>query len=134
VSRTGLVEVHVRDLDEQLATAWHGIARIDGQIHDDLLHLTRIRPDAAELPAGTHRQLDALVDQPAKHGFNARDDRAQLDDLGLQQLLSTERQQLLSERCGAHTGALDLLHLRPARVARLHALEQQVAVAENDRE
>jgi hypothetical protein len=41
-----------------------------------LLHLSRVRADAAELPAGAHRQLDVFVDQPAKHRFNACDDIA----------------------------------------------------------
>jgi hypothetical protein len=119
-----LVEAHVGGFDEQLAAAWHGIAGIHRQIHDNLLHPARVRPDAAELPAGAHRQLDAFVDQPAKHGFNARDDVAELDDLRLQQLFSTERQQLLRERRSAHASALDLLHFRSARIARIHALYQ----------
>src|SRR5580700_11761542 len=42
VANISLVQVHVGGFDLQLAAHGHGIARVDGQIHDDLLDLALV--------------------------------------------------------------------------------------------
>lgn len=45
----------------------HSIPGIDGQVHQDLFHLTRIRFDVFQVFGKEKLEVDIFLDQPAKH-------------------------------------------------------------------
>ena len=47
LSKVGLVELNVTGLDDQLAALGHGVAGVDRQVHDHLLHLAGVGLDRA---------------------------------------------------------------------------------------
>ena len=54
-------------LDGQLAAAGHGVAGVDGQVHDDLLDLAGVGLDRPRPGSSDGGQLDVLADHPAEH-------------------------------------------------------------------
>jgi hypothetical protein len=75
----------------------HGIAGVDRQVHDDLLDLSGIGFDRADVRARNHDQVDVFADQPSQHFHVFRDYAVQVNDLGSQHLLAAEGQQLTGE-------------------------------------
>ena len=59
------VELDVRRLDRQLAAVRHGVARVDRQVHEDLLHLHRVGPDVAEVRRRREMEVNVLAQQRA---------------------------------------------------------------------
>ena len=57
------VERDVGGLDGQLSAVRHGVAGIDRQVHDDLLDLSGIGFDRADVRARNHDQIDVFADQ-----------------------------------------------------------------------
>ncbi len=91
------VEGDVGGLDGQLPAVRHGIAGVDRQVHDDLLDLSGIGLDRADVRARHHDQIDVFADQPGQHFHVFRDHAVQVNDLGSQHLLAAEGQQLAGE-------------------------------------
>ncbi len=123
------IERDVGGLDGELAAVRHGVARIHGQVHDDLLDLSGIGLDGAEFGAGHHDQVDVLADQAREHLQVFGDDFVQVDDLRRQHLLAAEGEQLARKRGGAFGGAGDFLSGTAKFGVGRHALEQEFRVA-----
>ena len=61
--------------------------------------------------AATRSELDVLADDPPQHRCDPAHDVAQVEHRRLKDLLSAERQQLMSERCGAVRRVDDLVEV-----------------------
>ena len=107
--RVLLVDVHVRRLDRQLASVRHRVARVDDEVHEHLLDLTRVGLHAPERAAEDGDDLDVLADQAAQHLVHLADDVVQLQDPRLEKLLPAEREQLAGQRAGSVGRLGDLL-------------------------
>ena len=58
----------------------HRIARIESKIHDDLLDLSGIGFDGAEVVRGNSADLNVFSNEPAKQGVEIQDRVVQVDD------------------------------------------------------
>ena len=104
----------------------HGVARVDRQVHDDLLDLAGIGLDRASR-ARDHHEVDVLADQAGEHLQVFGDDLVEVDHFGRQHLLAAEGEQLARQRRGAFGGAGDLLSGTAKSASGAHALEQEFA-------
>jgi hypothetical protein len=80
----------VRGFDGELAAGGHGVARIHGQIHDDLLDLPGIGAHRAQGRRGDHYKIDIFADDARKHLEVLRDHRIQIENFRRQHLLAAE--------------------------------------------
>ena len=127
-----LVELDVRGLDGQLAALRHGVAGVDGQVHQDLFDLAGVGPHRAQSHGRPDGELDVLADEAREHLAGFFDEVVQVEHPRLQNLLSAEGQQLPGERRRALPGLLDLHEVRPQRVARRQRADGHFAVGEDD--
>ena len=97
-----LVELHVGRLDRELAAVRHGVTGVHREVHGDLLDLAWIDLHLAEPGCEQHGQLDILADESPEQALHSRQGVVQVDDPGLQDLLSAEREKLASQVDGAH--------------------------------
>ena len=129
--RKGFCERHIGGFNGELAALRHGIPGVDGQVHDDLFHLSWVGLHAPQGCLEQRYPLDVLTDQAPQHLVHVGHDRVEVDDLGLQNLLSAQCQKLLSKGCGAVGGRLDGFDARPQGIRLADAGENQLAVAPN---
>ena len=119
--RVARVELDVGRLDRELAAARHRVARVDDEVHEDLLDLPGIGLHGAEVEAAHDRQLDVLAEEAAQHLLDAADRLVEVEDPRLEDLLPAERQELPRQLRGASAGAADLLEVVPHRIPGLEA-------------
>src|SRR5262249_12456614 len=91
-----LIELDVRNLESKPASVRHCVARIDREIHDHLLDLSGISLYPSSGGLEDRAQLYVFSDDAAQHSLHLQDDRVEIEDLGLQNLLATERKELPS--------------------------------------
>ena len=103
------VERDVKSLKRELAAVGHCVARVHGQVHDDLLDLSGVGFDSTQIRAGDHYHVDVFADQAIQQLEIFCNYRVQVEDFGGEHLLAAEGQQLASECGGAVGGVGDLL-------------------------
>src|SRR5205085_5491909 len=86
------VQADVRSLDHQLAAFWHSIARIHGEVHDDLIDLAGVGPHGADRRSRHHNQIDVLADHAGEHFQVLSDNVVEVQYLGREHLLSAKGQ------------------------------------------
>src|SRR5208282_1307022 len=107
----------------------HGVARVHGQVHDDLVDLTWIGTDGSEDGAGNHDQIDVLPDHAGEHLQVLGNHFIQVEHLGSQHLLAAEGQQLPGEGGGALRGVGNFLRRPSQSDIGSETLEQKLGVA-----
>ena len=115
--------------DRQPAAARHGVARVDRQVEQDLLHLGRVGVHDECAGGQVERQLDACADQPADHLDCAGDGVVQVEERGSSTWRRPNERSWDVERCGAIRGELDLAELTPALAGSRLAEQQDLGVA-----
>ena len=128
-TRIFLVERYVRSLDGQLASGRHGVARIHGKIHDDLLDLPGISAHRAESVCRNHHQIDILADHASQHLQVLGDHGVQIENFRGEHLLAAEGEELASQRGGASGSAGNFLGRAAHRGVRAEAVEQEFRIA-----
>ena len=128
------VEIDVCCLDGELAPHRHRVARVDREVQHDLLDLTRIGHDAAELSPRQERELDVLAHQAAEHALHPPDERVEVDHLRLEDLLPAEREELAGERARPLGGVVDLHEVCAQRVALCDVRDGKARVAQDHRQ
>ena len=132
--RSGLACADVGGADRQRAAARHRVARVDGEVDDDLFELALVDLGEAEIAAVHELQLDILADQPAQQVRQLDQHVGDVEDARLQGLLAREGQQLAHEIGGAVGVLLDLHDVGEGRVARPEPHQQQIAEADHRRQ
>ena len=112
----------------------HGVARVHGQVHQDLLELARVGVDVPGVRPQGEEQLHVLADEPPQHRADLLDHRVEVQVLPLQHLLAAEGQELAGEAGGAIGGLLDLLHAAAERIVGLQPAEEHRAAPGDDGE
>ena len=93
----GLVQLDVPCLDADRSAAWHSVACVDDEVHQDLLDLPGVGDDvSARRTARGDR--DVFANEPLQHRFYGRYYAVQIENARLQNLFAAERQQLSRER------------------------------------
>jgi hypothetical protein len=67
LGRVRFIERGARQLDREAPAGRHRIARIDDQVHDQLLHLAGVDEDIADGLVADEREIDVCADQSAQH-------------------------------------------------------------------
>ena len=105
-------QISVLHADGELAAARHRVACIGCQVQDHLLDLVAIDSDLVDLRREIRSQFDVLRNQSPHHALDARYDIAQVQHLRRQDLLATEREQSVRERCRMVRSLDDLCEVR----------------------
>ena len=121
-------------LEPQLAAARHRIARIDGEVHDDLLEQRRVGRDLRKLTLTRTFELDRLAEDAPQHRHQLLDHVPEIDPLGLCDLPAAEREQLPRERRRSLGGLDDLLCQLECIAAGLRPLAEHLAAPEDHRQ
>ena len=100
------VEVDVRRFDRQAAARYHGVARVDGQVDDDLLDLSRIEADGGEVLRADRREHDVFADQARDHLFHAMNDIVQIEHLRARSPLCERTPAIAASSAAADCAAL----------------------------
>jgi len=109
--RLALGQENVFGLDGQLAAQGHGIPRVHGEVHDDLLDLPGVDLDRREPGGGDRDELHVFSDQNPEHLLHPTADVVEVDDSRGQHLLPAEREQVPRQARCALSGALDALEV-----------------------
>jgi hypothetical protein len=104
----------------------HGVAGVDGQVHDRRLELALVGPHPRQVAAVVGDQLDVFAQQTAQQDLELRDQLAQVQHLALHGLLAREGQQLADQIGGAHARLADLVEALVRRVAHRMTMQQFV--------
>src|SRR5580704_1736581 len=104
-----VVEGDVGGLDCEFSAGGHGVAGIDGEVHDDLLDLAGIGAHRAETRARHHDQVDVFANHAVEHFQVFGDDAVEIENARSQHLLAAEGEQLAGKGRGPSGGAGNLL-------------------------
>ena len=91
------VELRVGSFERELPAVRHGVAGIEGQVHDDLLDLPGIGLHRAEIACRYGQDFNVLSNQPAQQGIQIHHDVIQIDDARRKHLLAAEGEQLAGD-------------------------------------
>ena len=109
---------HIRRADRQLTAVGHGVARIHGEIDDNLFELMQVRLDRPEIARRFETELDVLAKKPVEQDGQVGQDISELQDLWTQGLLTREREQLPDKPGGAVGVLFDVHDVLERRVGR----------------
>jgi hypothetical protein len=93
----GLRQSRVGRGNGQRAAPGHGVARVQGKVHDGAADFAGVGLHLPEAARAIDNHLDPLADQTAQHSLEVADDDIQVQHFGLQHLPPAEGQQLLGE-------------------------------------
>src|SRR5947207_540437 len=80
----------------------NGVARVHGEVDDDLLDLAGVSPDGSPFGARQNQQLDILSDYAAQHFTQVRDHRVDCERRRLGRMPPAESQQLPGKSRGLY--------------------------------
>ena len=109
-----------------MAAIGHGVARIDREVHDDLLELQLIDLDRPQVAAVHNLEIDLLADQPAQHDGEVAEHFAKIENLRAQRLLARKRHKMPHQAGGAIGALPDLHDVLERRIGRLVRVEQKI--------
>src|SRR5215469_2120491 len=91
------IEVGVTGFDDKASALRHRVARVDHQVHDDLLDLRGVCFHLTDIFSNARDHLDPLIHQTAQKGIEIQHDLVQIENFGLQNLFAAEGKQLAYE-------------------------------------
>ena len=92
----------IAGFDRQAPALGHRVARVDDEVHDDLLDLSGVDPVSGRVALLRDRHHDVLADDAPQHRLDLLQRDVEVDHLGLQHLLAAEGEHLPRELGGAH--------------------------------
>jgi hypothetical protein len=132
-TRAGERDDLARDLEA--AAVWHGVARVDGEVHHDLLELSDVGAHLAESRRKPQVERHVLAEQAPQRRLERLDDRAYRDRTHDQRLRAAERQQLAGQRGRARRGLVRLRELIvDVQVTRGQVFAGRLEISQDDRE
>src|SRR5918997_3339442 len=112
----------------------HGVACVDGQVHEYLLHLAGVDLCQPEVGGQARLQADVLPQCAAQQRLHAEYQLVRIDDLGLHRFFAAEQQQLSDQTNGAVPCLADPLDVVRSRAPGLEVFSQEVGVVDNHRQ
>src|SRR5204863_6479307 len=112
----------------------HRIPRVDDEVDDRLLQLSRVRVHGAQLGSELGLQLDVLANETDEHAVQVSNHRVQVEDARLEHLLPAEHEQLARESRGSLGGLFNFLDVQASLGALVEAVEQQSGRSEHRRQ
>src|SRR5262252_1755544 len=88
--RVRIIQFDVCRFQSNRSAIWHRITRVDHEIENHLLDLSRIGLDRAQIFSGDRDHFDVFADQPAQHFLRVPHQCVEVEDFGLHHLFSTE--------------------------------------------
>ena len=122
----------VSSLDRQAAAVRHRIARIQRQIHDDLLDLAGIRFHASKRWRQHHRDLNLLADQPAQHLTRLLHHGVAVQQARFEHRFPAEQQQLAGQQRRPLTGITNGCQVVTHPIIDRETIDQHLGVAVDD--
>jgi len=92
------------ELDHKPAALGHGVARIDGEVDQDLFNLIAIGFDRDGLRAKLNLNADVFAEERTNQVLEFGDNVVEIEKFGLENLLAAKREQLTYESAGACGG------------------------------
>ena len=132
--RLGWAELGVPGLEGQRAAARHRVARVDGEVDQDLLDPGRIVGERPERRVEPALDDDVLADRRTQEAVEARDQLVEVEDDDRAALAAGEDHQLADEADAALGGAPDLLDVGGRRRARRHRARGEPGVVDDHAE
>ena len=86
IERAGIFFRHIGRADRELAAVRHGVARIDSQVHDDLLKLVLVNLDEPQIAAMHDLEFNLFGQQPRQKILQLGQSIGQRKNLGPQRL------------------------------------------------
>ena len=121
----------LRCLDVKLATIRHGIASVDGQVHDDLLDLVGIGAHGASLRIEREHHINILSNQALEHLLEVADYIVHRDVPRLADLAAAEGQKLACQATPVHGRFHDFRHGLVQRVIGGKFVQRHLRIAGN---
>src|SRR5947209_20073971 len=131
LARIVAAQIDVCGLYSELAALRHGVARVDCQIDNDLLKLSRIRFDAAERVIQHSQKVYVFAYETAQHLVYVCDHAIEVNDLWLKHLLAAEGQKLARQGGCAVARTLNLDHVTANQIVLRKTTHYQIGVACN---
>ena len=100
--------------DPDSAAGRHGVARVQDQVHDHLLHLARVGHYQVQLLAGNDFEVDLLADDRTEHPVHLTNQAIQVERGGRGGSSAREVQKLVGEARPVPDGVAHLLPVRRA--------------------
>ena len=100
------------------AAVGHRVARVDGDIHQDLVDLHRVDLDGEAVGVEAQLELEVLADHAPEQRRELAHEIVQVDDAAVRGLRAREREQLPDERGPALRGGGDRMRALVPRLAR----------------
>ena len=88
----------VRGGDREPSALGHGVARVDDEVHEDLLELGAVGDNAPQRVIGLGGELDVLADETTQHRRHVADHGVEVEPPRLQHLLAAESEELARQR------------------------------------
>src|SRR4029434_5525256 len=106
-----LAGCHIPCLDCQIAPRGHRIPRIESDVQQRTSELTRAQFHMPHVCSEPYTQLDVLAKRSSQHRLGARDDGVWVDELGRDERLPAEGEELAGQRRGLFCCEANLLEL-----------------------
>ncbi len=120
-----------RAIDLEPAAPRHRVARVDGDVEDHLLELSRVYFHHPRLAFAPNDELDVLAQDALQHGLDVEGEIGNAHELRLHQLLSGEGQELPRQIGGAARRLGHLLDVAPDFVVLGEPRQGEVAVTDD---
>ena len=128
------IHIQERNFDSERAALGHGIARVDGEIEQHLLHHAGISLHQGRLRKVIQLQRDVLAENARQHFGHVRDDFIQVEAARLHDLAAAESEQLARQGGGAFGGLGHLLGRAGGDTGEGAAGHEERSMAMNDGE
>ena len=134
IPRVIFVDFRRKRADDQSSAFGHGVARVDRQVHDQLLHHARVGQHQRQIRRVIALQRDLFAQEAVQHFRDVANHFIQIEDLRPHHLAPAEGEQLPGQirRPGGGVGNLLQCLKRVGRRVRLR--QQQLGVALDDRQ
>ena len=110
----------------------HGVTGIEGQVHQNLLDLSRVCLDQCGRRLEPHHEVDVLAQQAAEHRSDAVDGQVRVEYSRLKWLLAADGEELRRQLRGSRRGLLDDLDVSSYRISGREAIQRNLTAGDDD--
>jgi len=123
---------NILGFDAQAASLRHSVASVPSQVQDNLLQLSSIHLRPSKVRIEQQVEGDVLTEHAPQDVIHVFQNRVELQDRRLEELIPAIREKLIGKPCAALGCFPNLVDARSSNLGRLTALQQKFAMAQND--